>query len=59
MSLKEKTIIVLLDSDENKKAEIKNIDEIKSLYELMTIAKTKLVLPDMDEAMFGFKTQFE
>ena len=57
--MSKKVIYVFLDSDETKKAEINNINEIRSLQELMTIVKTKLVLPDMDEAKFGFKTQFE
>jgi len=53
------TIYVFLDSDESKFAEIKNIDSISSLEELMQICKTKLRLPNMDESQYGFKTKFE
>ena len=50
-------MLVYLDSDESKVAQIDNIAKIDSLEELAQICKRKLHLNDINLAEYGFKTK--
>ena len=48
---------IFLGSDESKLAQINDVNEIKSIAELMDICKRKFKMGNLDVTNFGFKTK--
>jgi hypothetical protein len=49
-----KVVTIYLDSDQEKKCEIKDISKVRDLDELMEIFKKNVKMPDLDENKYGF-----
>ena len=54
-----KVVNIFLDSDQEKKCEIKDISKVRDLDELMEIFKKNVKMPDLDENKYGFQTQMQ
>ena len=54
-----KVVNIYLDSDPEKKCEIKDISKVRDLDELMEIFKKNSKMHDLDENCYGFQTQLQ